>query len=214
MFDLKSFTPDAWLDVVMDNLDEFMLDHTLCERKASAMGMSLVAKYPDRDKIIDDLIAFAREELSHFHTMYRLIAARGLVLPADSKDQYVLELRQLMRGGGRDQLFLDRLLIPGIVEARGCERLSKVTRALEPGELKETYLEVTRAEARHHAFRLRAGHPAHGRGFGFEGHGRGAHAGDALDGFRHMPRTVGARHAANGESCAGSRGGLSASVCF
>lgn len=133
-----------------------MLDHALCERKASAMGMSLVAKYPDRRLIIDDLIAFAREELEHFHIMYRLVAQRNLVLPDDEKDPYVNQLRQLMHGRREAELFLDRLLVPGVVEARGCERLRLVSDALEPGPLKDTYIEVTRAEARHHAlfFRL------------------------------------------------------------
>lgn len=151
MFDLRYKTPDTWLELVMGDFDRFMLDHTLCERKASAMGMSLVAKYPDRALILDDLIAFAREELEHFHIMYRLIAARELMLPDDERDAYVNGLRKLMRAGDREGLFLDRLLVPGIVEARGCERLSIVTDALPPGELKQTYLEVTRAEARHRA---------------------------------------------------------------
>lgn len=156
VFDLCSSTPRRWLDVVMADFDAFMLDHTLCERKASAMGMSLVAKYPDRGLILDDLIAFAREELEHFHIMFRLIAERHLTLPSDEKDAYVGQLRALMNGADPDALFLDRLLIPGIVEARGCERLRLVTEALPEGELKQTYLDVTRAEARHHAlfFRL------------------------------------------------------------
>ncbi len=156
MFDLRSSTPPGWLDVVLNDFDAFMLDHALCERKASAMGMSLVAKYPDRALIIDELIAFAREELEHFHIMYRLIAERRLVLPSDEKDAYVGALRRLMDGSNSESLFLDRLLIPGIVEARGCERLRLVTDALDDGPLKATYLEVTRAEARHHAlfFRL------------------------------------------------------------
>src|SRR5687768_11682831 len=117
MFDLRSATPGAWLDLVLERFDEFLLDHTLCERKASAMGMSLVAKYPDRTLILDDLIAFAREELEHFHVMYRLTAERGLVLPNDSKDAYVNELIGLTRGRQDEALFLDRLLVPGIVEA-------------------------------------------------------------------------------------------------
>jgi tRNA 2-(methylsulfanyl)-N6-isopentenyladenosine37 hydroxylase len=156
VFDLRVSTSRIWLDVVMADFDHFMLDHTLCERKASAMGMSLVAKYPDRALIVDDLIAFAREELEHFHIMYRLVHERGLVLPSDEPDEYVNELRKLMQGRRDEELFLDRLLVPGIVEARGCERLHLVSQALEPGTLRDTYLEVTRAEARHHAlfFRL------------------------------------------------------------
>lgn len=156
MFDLRVSTSPVWLEAVFADFDRFMLDHTLCERKASAMGMSLVAKYPDRGLIVDDLIAFAREELEHFHLMYRLIHERGLVLPSDEPDEYVNELRKLMHGRRDDALFLDRLLIPGIVEARGCERLHLVSEALESGSLKDAYLDVTRAEARHHAlfFRL------------------------------------------------------------
>jgi tRNA 2-(methylsulfanyl)-N6-isopentenyladenosine37 hydroxylase len=156
VFDLRIATSREWLDVVLADFDAFLLDHTLCERKASATGMSLVAKYPDRILIGDDLIEFAREELEHFHIMYRICRARNLILPDDEKDLYVNQLRLLVNGRHDEQLFLDRLLIPGVVEARGCERLMLVCDALEPGPLKQTYLEVTRAEARHHAlfFRL------------------------------------------------------------
>lgn len=155
MLDLRSQTPPEWLAVVLADLDAFIVDHALCERKASAMGLSLVAKYPDRTRIIEPLIAFAREELEHFHVMYRIVEARGLSLASDEKDAYVNALRKLSRSGG-DELFLDRLLVPGIVEARGCERLRMVADALKDGELGETYLELARAESRHHGlfFRL------------------------------------------------------------
>lgn len=156
MFNLRISTDKRWLDAVFADFNAFLQDHTLCERKASAMGMSLVAKYPDRTLIVDDLIAFAREELEHFHQMYRVLAARGLVVPEDEKDPYVNGLRSQITSRGGEQLFLDRLLLPGVVEARGCERLMLVADALEPGELKDLYMEVSRAEARHHGlfFRL------------------------------------------------------------
>jgi tRNA 2-(methylsulfanyl)-N6-isopentenyladenosine37 hydroxylase len=155
MLQLQTPTPRRWLDAVFSDFDAFLVDHALCERKASAMGMSLVAKYPDRHLILEPLIAFAREELEHFHIMFRVLAERGLQLPADSKDAYVNGLRKLMRSDP-SELLLDRLLVSAVVEARGCERLQMVTEALEPGPLKQTYLELTRAEARHHAlfFRL------------------------------------------------------------
>jgi tRNA-(ms[2]io[6]A)-hydroxylase len=155
MLDLRSSTPSAWLDVVFADFDAFLIDHALCERKASAMGLSLVAKYPDRTAILDPLIAFAREELEHFHVMYRIIEKRGLVLMGDEKDNHVNALRRLSRSGG-DELFLDRLIVPGIVEARGCERLQMVAGAVTDPELAGTYLELARAESRHHGlfFRL------------------------------------------------------------
>lgn len=157
MFQLQTRTPPEWLEVVFGDFDAFLIDHTLCERKASAMGMSLVAKYPDRPLILDSLIGFAREELEHFHIMFRVLAERGLQLPADTKDAYVNGLRKAMIGDP-EALFLDRLIVSGVVEARGCERLQMVTEALPDTALKQTYLELTRAESRHHAlfFRLAA----------------------------------------------------------
>jgi tRNA-(ms[2]io[6]A)-hydroxylase len=157
MFDLRTKTPPEWLTAVFSDFDAFLLDHAACERKASASGMSLVVKYPDRTLLIEPLIEFAREELEHFHIVYKLIAERGLRLGDDYKDAYVNGLRQQVRGSG-EELLLDRLLVAGIVEARGCERLCMVASALETRDaaLATVYLELGRAESRHHAlfFRL------------------------------------------------------------
>lgn len=155
MLQLQTRTPRAWLDAVFSDFDAFLIDHTQCERKASATGMALVSKYPDRTLILEPLIAFAREELEHFHIMFKVLAERGLLLPADTRDAYVNGLRDTMRKES-SALLLDRLLVSAVVEARGCERLQMVTEALPEGPLQRTYLELTRAEARHHAlfFRL------------------------------------------------------------
>jgi tRNA 2-(methylsulfanyl)-N6-isopentenyladenosine37 hydroxylase len=157
MFDLRTPTPSAWLDTVFADFDAFLIDHAACERKASATGMSFVVKYPDRVELIEPLIEFAREELEHFHIMYRVIARRGLRLLDDYRDAYVNGLRGQMRSSS-DQLLLDRLLVAGIVEARGFERLHMVAQALpaDDAELKQVYADLSRAESRHHAlfFRL------------------------------------------------------------
>ena len=55
------------------SFDAFLIDHAACERKASATGMWFVVRYPDRPVLLDPLIAFAREELEHFHRVYRVI---------------------------------------------------------------------------------------------------------------------------------------------
>ena len=53
---------------------------------------------------------------------------------------------------------LDRLLVAGVVEARGCERLFLLAEALsaQGSVLSSTYLDLARAESRHHGlfFRL------------------------------------------------------------
>jgi tRNA-(ms[2]io[6]A)-hydroxylase len=156
MLDLRFATPAEWLDAVFADFDAFLLDHANCERKASATGMSFVARYPDRRELLDPMIEFAKEELEHFHVMYRICAARGLTLADDYKDPYVNALRSKIRAGG-DAHFLDRLIVSGVVEARGCERLFMVAEALktrEPG-LFEPYMELARAESRHHGFFFR-----------------------------------------------------------
>ena len=155
--DLRFKTPPEWLDVVFADFDAFLLDHAACERKAAATGMSFVVRYPDKAALIEPLIEFAREELEHFQIMYRIIHARGLILSDDYKDPYVNALRSQVRNGGPGML-LDKLLVAGIVEARGCERLFMVAEALRDKEspLAEAYLDLARAEARHHGlfFRL------------------------------------------------------------
>lgn len=155
MLDLRVATPTAWLSVVLEDFDAFLLDHAACERKASATGMSFVVRYPDKKALLEPLIEFAREELEHFHRVYRVIEKRGLTLQPDYKDEYVNRLLKHVRSGG-EAMLLDRLLVAGVVEARGCERLRLVATAdLEP-DLRELYEDLGRAEARHHAlfFRL------------------------------------------------------------
>jgi tRNA-(ms[2]io[6]A)-hydroxylase len=157
MLDLRFATPPEWLDAVFGDFDAFLLDHAACERKAAATGMSFVVRYPDKSALIEPMIEFAREELEHFQIMYRIVHSRGLILADDYKDSYVNALRSQVRNGGEGTL-LDKLLVAGIVEARGCERLFMVAEALrqQGSPLADPYLHLARAEARHHGlfFRL------------------------------------------------------------
>ncbi len=154
MLPLAAPTPAAWLDVVLADFDAFLIDHAACERKAAATGMSFVVRYPDRTPLLEPMIAFAREELEHFHQVYRIIEARGLTLTPDTKDPYVAPLLRWLRDG-RDTRLLDRLVMGGVVEARGCERFGIVAEGLPEGELKVFYTELTRSEARHVGLFLR-----------------------------------------------------------
>ena len=108
----------------------------------------MLSHYPDRAELVSAMVDLAREELQHFSEVYRHMAARGLILGPDGKDPYVHRLSQQYRKGS-EAYFLDRLLVAGILESRGCERFGLVAAALPPGSLKDFYLEITRSEARH-----------------------------------------------------------------
>jgi tRNA-(ms[2]io[6]A)-hydroxylase len=154
MLDLRVATDPRWVDVVMGDFDAFLVDHAACERKASATGMSFVVRYPDRTELLEPMIAFAREELEHFEQVVRLVRARGLKLTSDTKDPYVSGLARHARNG-REERLLDRLVMAGVVEARGCERFGLVARAQGEGELGCFYRDIVRSEARHVGLFLR-----------------------------------------------------------
>jgi tRNA-(ms[2]io[6]A)-hydroxylase len=145
---LKSSTPAAWIEAVLADFDAFLLDHAACERKASATAMTFIAHYPDRTELVRECLAVAREELEHFGRVWERLDARALVLEPDTKSPYMALLSREYRKGS-DAYFLDRLLVTGIVEARGCERFGLVAAALPDGELKDLYRDIARSEVRH-----------------------------------------------------------------
>ena len=148
MIQLQIATSPVWVDTVLADFDRFLLDHAACERKASAMAMTFVVRYPDRDHIHEPMIQLAREELAHFHRVFRICKDRGLRFSGDQKDPYVNQMIKLIRNG-REHEFVDRLIMAGVVEARGHERFGCIAAALEPGPLKRFYEEITESEARH-----------------------------------------------------------------
>lgn len=150
---LKIPTSAAWTEAVLRDFDSFLQDHASCERKASGSAMNLVSHYPDRPDLVAAMIELAREELDHFAQVYEHMAARGLILGPDRKDPYVARLSKEFRKGS-GEYFLDRLLVAGILEARGCERFGLIAAALPEGPMKDFYREISRSEVRHQGLYL------------------------------------------------------------
>ena len=148
MLTLRAKTPSKWLECVLDDFNTFLLDHAAAERKASAVALSLISHYPDRKRLVAEMMDIAREELEHFYQVYRQLVTRDLTLGKDQKDEYVGALRKEIRSGS-DPYFLDRLLVSGIVEARGCERFGLIADAHPDSALKAFYKEIAASEARH-----------------------------------------------------------------
>lgn len=140
----------AWIDAVMADFPAFLQDHADCERKASAMAMSLIAKYPDRDLIIPDMIDTALEELEHFQQVYAIMQQKDVPLPSRMEpDLYIHELMEEAKGGSTESRFLIRLLLGSVIECRGCERFKLVADTLEDPVLKKFYKELWVSEAKH-----------------------------------------------------------------
>lgn len=138
-----------WVEAVMSDFDSFLKDHANCERKASAMAMSFVAKFPDRVEIIPMLIDTAVEELEHFRSVYQIMEKRNLILPHEiGRDVYVKQLVDQCRSG-RLERFMDRLLLASVVENRGAERFRLIYENLEDKELKKFYHDLWASEAKH-----------------------------------------------------------------
>ena len=148
MIALQAASSPAWLSAVLADFDAFLLDHAAAERKASAVALSLIPHSPARRALVAAMMDLAREELEHFYQVYRRVEERGLILGPDGKDPYVGAMRAEIRGG-RDEYFLDRLLVSGIVEARGCERFGMIAQALTDPSLRSFYCEIAASEARH-----------------------------------------------------------------
>src|SRR5689334_22096324 len=123
----------------MNDFNSFLQDHADCERKASSMALSFVAKCPDKVKIIPALIETALEELEHFQQVYRIMEKRGVQLRAEMKqDLYFKQLLDCSRSNPTERL-LDRFLMASIIECRGTERFRLVAEAVEDAELKKFY---------------------------------------------------------------------------
>lgn len=147
--DIKTPSSKAWINTVINDFDSFLQDHADCERKASSMAMSFVAKYPNRVEIIPELIETAVEELEHFQQVYKLMQKRGIQLKHQiPQDLYMKRLIKLCHSGQRER-FLDRLLIASVVETRGAERFRLVSEALLDDELKSFYKQLWTSEAKH-----------------------------------------------------------------
>ena len=155
MLKLKFSTPADWLGCVEENFNSFLQDHASNERKVAASSLKLAVQHPERVELVGAMIGIAKEELEHFERVYFLLRERGLSLAQDAPDPYIGTLRKKISNPDMEAYLLDRLIIFGIIEARGCERFGILAEGLRDPDLKAFYRELSRSEAQHHAAYLR-----------------------------------------------------------
>lgn len=152
MLRLKSSTDPAWVERALAHIDEILVDHATCEKKAASMALTLLFRYPDRAEILRPLSALAREEMEHFELVIDHIEARGGRFHRLAPGDYGSRLMQIVDKREPARL-LDTLLCCAVIEARSCERMMLLADALEAPEpaLAALYRGLLASEARHHA---------------------------------------------------------------
>jgi len=154
MLSLRSPTPPAWLDKVEGALDELLIDHAHCEKKAAGVAMNLLFSYVDCLPVARAMTEIVEEELEHFRMVLDLLERRGVRFRKLSPSAYGARLQSLVRKG-EPQRAVDRLLVAGLIEARSCERFALLRDHVGDGELSDFWGGLFESEARHHATYVR-----------------------------------------------------------
>lgn len=144
-------TDPRWLNIAEKNIGDILTDHAYCEQKAASSCISLIVQFPDRQELVDMLTPVVAEEWSHFERVLEEMKKRNYSLGHPRKDEYVDKLQKLIRkGGSRDQLLMEKLLMNALIEARSCERFRLLSRHIPDDELSKFYYELMVSEAGHY----------------------------------------------------------------
>ena len=154
MLNLQASTPSRWLPQVSANLEELLIDHAHCEKKAAGVAMNLLFAYVDQVELVRAMSGIVQEELSHFHMVLDLLERRKIRFRKIPPSQYAEKLRVLATKQ-EPMRAVDRLLIAALIEARSCERFGLLRDNLADAELAEFFGSLFESEARHHSTYVR-----------------------------------------------------------
>src|SRR5580700_10840678 len=93
-------TDPRWVDLAGIALEEILTDHAYCEQKATASCMSLIQRYPSKEKLVNELSPIVTEEWGHFRLVLAELQKRNLKLGKQRKDEYVNKLLAFQTKGG------------------------------------------------------------------------------------------------------------------
>lgn len=155
MLNLELPTDPRWVNLAEMDLEEILTDHAYCEQKAATSIITLITQFPEKKKLVKALAPIVTEEWGHFRMVLSELEKRNLDLGRQRKDEYVGELRKFIKkGGSRDQLLLEHLLLCGLIEARSCERFRLLSLYISEEPLKEFYHKFMVSEAGHYVLFL------------------------------------------------------------
>lgn len=148
---LKLPTDPRWVNLAEISLEDILTDHAFCEQKAATTCISLIQKYPDYEKMVEEVAPIVTEEWGHFRQVLAELQRRGLKLGKQRKDEYVNKLFEFEKKGGHpEDRFLDKMLISALIEARSCERFKRLSEGLEDEYMRNFYRKFMESEAGHY----------------------------------------------------------------
>lgn len=151
MLGLKLPTDPRWASIAEMNIEEILTDHAYCEQKAATNAISNIVRFPDYPDVVDAMVTLCQEEISHFARVHDELKKRGLKLGRERRDPYVLDLMEfIIKGGSRNQQFVDRMLFAAMIEARSCERFRLLSEHMSDEGLRHFYRELMESEAKHY----------------------------------------------------------------
>ncbi len=144
-------TDPRWVDLAGISLEAILTDHAWCEQKAASSCISLIQRYPEKEKLVNELSPIVTEEWGHFRLVVAELNKRNLTLGRQRKDDYVNELMKFQTKSGSDEdRLLDKLLIFALIEARSCERFKRLSEGLKDDYLRNFYRRFMESEAGHY----------------------------------------------------------------
>lgn len=156
MLNLQSSSSDRWLQQVDENLEEILIDHAHCEKKAAGTAMNLLFAYVDNLDLCREMTQIVNEELEHFHMVIDILERRNMTFRRQKPGSYGRKLNDLVRKG-EPQRAVDRMLVACLIEARSCERFDFLSHHMNgrDQELADFYHSLFESEARHHTTYVR-----------------------------------------------------------
>ena len=156
MLHLQSESTARWLGQVDQHLDELLIDHAHCERKAASTAMNLMNSYTENRELCREMTRIVEEELEHFEMVLCLLEKRKIEFRRLAAGPYGRRLNALIRNREPARA-VDRLLVASLIEARSCERFSLLSNHVRDrdAELADFYAGLFESEARHHTTYVR-----------------------------------------------------------
>lgn len=142
-------TPLSWAELAAARLPEFLADHAVCEQQVAMYALSLAGYYPDDAELVERAAALAAEEVQHFRRVVAILRKRGWPLGGRRKNPWVQSLRARIVLGREPWTKVDRLLFGAMVEARSCERFTRLLEVVDDPEVTYLLADLGPAERRH-----------------------------------------------------------------